>query len=102
MVEGFISNEAEDGAESSMDVFFRELKYNTIIITPEVRYYLSGKKGAPRGMYLGAFFRYSRHSGTSLYPHERDTGEIVDFDGDLKSNALGGGLGYVFPFVSIV
>ena len=92
LVEDIIGNEADKSEESSMEVFFKELRYTTLIITPEARYYLSGKKGAPKGLYLGAFLRYSQHSGTSIYPHERSDGSIAEFDGELKSNAFGGGL----------
>ena len=92
ILDDYINDESDGSAsESSMSVFFDKLRYTTIILTPEVRYFL-GNKGAPRGVYLGAFLRYARHSGTSIYPHERDSGEIVDFDGELKSNAFGGGI----------
>lgn len=93
LIDDYVDNTSEGNAsDNGMKTFFEELKYTTIILTPEARYFVSGKKGAPRGLYLGAFLRYTRHNGTSVYPEERDNGEIVDFDGTLTSNSFGGGV----------
>lgn len=94
LLQDFVQGQSDDdNSEESIISLFNDLRYNTLLLTPEVRYYLSGKKGAPKGIYLGAFLRYSRHSGTSIYPHNRDSsGEIVDFDGIIKSTSFGGGI----------
>ena len=80
----------------------QEIGYNWFGITPEFRYYAqSTKKAAPRGLYLGPFFRY-RHD------MRRFTTSVYDPDLQLYSTGvvtktyplIGGGvlLGYQWLF----
>lgn len=77
---------------SAWDYFSETIKFRTLAVQPEIRYWFSGKNRRSDGWYLGA------HFGLAYYNIATD-GEYRTQDHDGTSPALGGGLavGYRMP-----
>ncbi len=77
---------------SAWDYFTETIKFRTLAVQPEIRYWFSEKNLCNDGWYLGA------HFGLAYYNIATD-GEYRTQDHDGKSPALGGGLavGYRMP-----
>ncbi len=77
---------------SAWDYFSETIKFRTLAVQPEIRYWFSEKNLCNDGWYLGA------HFGLAYYNFASD-GEYRTQDHDGKAPALGGGLavGYRIP-----
>lgn len=79
-----------EGAKGSL----REGNFRGIVITPELRYYTSKKKGAGRGFYLNPFLRYFSYGIKGDFLYEPISGEANStIDASLNFSGFGGGLG---------
>lgn len=83
-----------DRTSGEFGLLSADFNYGSLDITPELRFYTSKEKGAPRGFYIGPFFRYSRFkmdasAGEFVNDNDGET-YIGDFDGKLT--LLGGGM----------
>lgn len=67
-------------------------KYNTLMITPEFRFYF--KKKAPRGLYLAPFLRYKKETLTANFRYQESAlgSNLKVGEYKNKSNAIGAGL----------
>lgn len=75
---GFINNTIVDnldleeaGIPADVDV-----EVSGVVLTPEVRFYLSGGGNAPRGFYLGVYGQYYSYSYNSPYEDRFTAGEL--------------------------
>lgn len=96
-------NKISDLFEEDKDLEYRLLdqaKVNGMAITPEFRYYI-GKRGYGRGLYVAAYYRYSKTNLDMLnisYQTTQNVESRVQVSGNLTGNAIGlmvGVQGYV-------
>ena len=79
-----------NGVPSDREVEIEDLSFGGFAITPEYRYYFSGKN--PKGFYAAGYFRYSKYSTSEAeYKFKRDDGtyEPVKISGDYTSTGVG-------------
>ncbi len=94
------------GASSSLG----NLAVSGFSIAPEVRFYLGGSNGAPRGFYLAPFLKYYTNKATYSFDLEYEDPAaanatqiaLVELEGKLSSFGFGGQIGWQWIIKDLV
>ena len=88
-----VINFENDGITTANGEFLNG-NFNGIVITPELRFYTSRRKGAPNGFYLTPFIRYFNYGINGDFEYRPLDGEDVSvIDAKINFSGLGGGFG---------
>lgn len=74
-------------------------EYNGIGFTPEIKFYTSSERDAPRGFYIAPYMRYAAYGVSSEFRYRNDDLSIAHISIDGNSTSIGGGVAMGVQFV---